>query len=100
MSRSAKQAGWDLVILSDQLTVRAYSSSEVWQVGPMVVQPDTKRKEEAPAVATIPVTGTPTPILPPRMYAIPPHHQAELMQLVSRTFHDLSIRFSWDVFIA
>ncbi|KIY68730.1 NTF2-like protein [Cylindrobasidium torrendii FP15055 ss-10] len=78
----AKQAGWDLVILSDQLTVRAFSSSEVWKVGPMVVQPDAKRKEDAPAAAAIvPATSTPTPVLPPRMYAIPPHHQAELMQL-------------------
>lgn len=34
----AKQAGWDVVVLSDQLVVRAYSSFEAWRPGPMRVQ--------------------------------------------------------------
>lgn len=34
----AKQNGWDVVILSDQLVVRAYSSHEAWTPGPMLVQ--------------------------------------------------------------
>ena len=34
----AKQSGWDVVILSDQLVVRAYSSFEAWRPGPMRVQ--------------------------------------------------------------
>ncbi|KAI0649288.1 NTF2-like protein [Trametes meyenii] len=34
----AKQSGWDVVILSDQLVVRAYSSHEAWRPGPMRVQ--------------------------------------------------------------
>jgi nuclear RNA export factor len=31
--------GWAVEILSDQLTVRAYSSSDAWTPGPMIVQP-------------------------------------------------------------
>ncbi|KAI9000551.1 NTF2-like protein [Trametes punicea] len=34
----ARQSGWDVVILSDQLVVRAYSSHEAWRPGPMRVQ--------------------------------------------------------------
>ncbi|KAI6155073.1 hypothetical protein BKA82DRAFT_996758 [Pisolithus tinctorius] len=34
----AKLNGWDVVILSDQWTVRAYSSHEAWRPGPMRVQ--------------------------------------------------------------
>ena len=34
----AKQSGWDVVILSDQLVIRAYSSHEAWRPGPMRVQ--------------------------------------------------------------
>lgn len=38
LSSSAKLAGWDLEILSDQLVVRNYSSHEAWKPGPMLVQ--------------------------------------------------------------
>lgn len=34
----AKQNGWNVIILSDQLVVRAYSSHEAWRPGPMRVQ--------------------------------------------------------------
>jgi nuclear RNA export factor len=34
----ARAAGWDVVILSDQLCIRAYSSHEAWAPGPMRVQ--------------------------------------------------------------
>jgi nuclear RNA export factor len=34
----ARAAGWDVVILSDQLCIRAYSSHEMWAPGPMRVQ--------------------------------------------------------------
>jgi len=34
----AKQSGWDVVILSDQLVVRAYSHHDAWRPGPMRVQ--------------------------------------------------------------
>ncbi|PFH51065.1 hypothetical protein AMATHDRAFT_3332 [Amanita thiersii Skay4041] len=34
----AKKNGWDVVILSDQLTVRGYCSPAAWKPGPMLVQ--------------------------------------------------------------
>ena len=34
----AKLNGWDVMILSDQLCIRAYSSHEAWRPGPMKVQ--------------------------------------------------------------
>ena len=34
----AKRDGWDIVILSDQWTVRNYSSHEAWKPSPLLVQ--------------------------------------------------------------
>lgn len=44
----AKMSGWAVEILSDQLTVRAYSSSDAWTPGPMIVQPTVASKETQP----------------------------------------------------
>lgn len=41
----AKMKGWAVEILSDQLTVRGYSSSDAWTPGPMIVQPTVTPKE-------------------------------------------------------
>ncbi|KAF7773548.1 hypothetical protein Agabi119p4_5715 [Agaricus bisporus var. burnettii] len=38
----AKLAGWDVTILSDQLTIRGYSNPNVWKIGPMLVQAEAK----------------------------------------------------------
>lgn len=40
--------GWAVEILSDQLTVRGYSSSDAWTPGPMVVQPVPPSTEAQP----------------------------------------------------
>lgn len=40
--------GWAVEILSDQLTVRGYSSSDAWTPGPMIVQPIVASKEAQP----------------------------------------------------
>lgn len=58
---SAKQTGWDVVILSDQLVVRAYSSHEAWRPGPLRVQAG-----EAPT----------TPAQPPAIQLPPQVHEA------------------------
>ncbi|PIL35802.1 transporter [Ganoderma sinense ZZ0214-1] len=34
----AKQSGWDVIVLSDQLVIRGYSSFDAWKPGPMRVQ--------------------------------------------------------------
>ena len=47
---SAKLNGWDVLVLSDQLCVRAYSSPEAWRPGPMKIQTGDKT----------PRSGTPT----------------------------------------
>ena len=44
----AKMKGWAVEILSDQLTVRAYSSGGAWTPGPMIVQPAVASKESQP----------------------------------------------------
>lgn len=41
--------GWAVEILSDQLTVRAYSSSDAWTPGPMIVQPVVASKDSQPS---------------------------------------------------
>ncbi|KAF8220952.1 NTF2-like protein [Tricholoma matsutake] len=41
----AKINGWEVVILSDQWTIRAYSSHEAWKPGPMLVQALTRQQQ-------------------------------------------------------
>lgn len=53
----AKLNGWDVMILSDQWTVRPYSSHEAWRPGPMRVQagetiPATQRQAPMPQPST------------------------------------------------
>jgi len=44
MHYRARLSGWDVVILSDQLTIRSYSNPNAWRVGPMLVQAEAKSK--------------------------------------------------------
>ena len=44
----AKMKGWAVEVLSDQLTVRGYSSSDAWAPGPMIVQPVVASKDPQP----------------------------------------------------
>lgn len=41
----AKLAGWDVVILSDLLTIRNFSSPQAWTPGPLTVTHDTRQME-------------------------------------------------------
>ncbi|SJK99733.1 uncharacterized protein ARMOST_03044 [Armillaria ostoyae] len=43
----AKINGWDVVIVSDQWTIRAYSSPEAWKPGPMLVQAQKRMPRKA-----------------------------------------------------
>ncbi|KAI0072752.1 NTF2-like protein [Panus rudis PR-1116 ss-1] len=62
----AKLAGWDIMILSDQLSVRAYSSHEAWRPGPMRVQAG----EQLPSTSTRTATAsTPATINEPNNLA-------------------------------
>lgn len=43
----AKAAGWDVVILSDQWTIRGYSNPIAWKPGPMLVQAEARPPKDA-----------------------------------------------------
>ncbi|KAJ8589738.1 NTF2-like protein [Rhizopogon salebrosus TDB-379] len=65
----AKLNGWDVMILSDQWSIRAYSSPEAWHPGPMRVQ-------AGEALATQPQAISVSSL-------IPAHAQAQLQQAIS-----------------
>ncbi|KAF8969136.1 hypothetical protein BDZ97DRAFT_1796150 [Flammula alnicola] len=65
----AKTNGWDIVILSDQWTIRSYSSHEAWKAGPLLVQAVSVQ----PPNASAPVGNQPFSIL-----SYPPDQQAVL----------------------
>jgi len=48
----AKVNGWEVVILSDQWTIRGYSSHEAWKAGPMLVQALTRQQQAQASRAT------------------------------------------------
>jgi len=68
----AKLNGWDVVILSDQWTIRGYSSPDAWKPGPMLVQAVDKSGSGTMGPSTQP------PTLPPQF---PPDQQAALATL-------------------
>ncbi|CCL98168.1 uncharacterized protein FIBRA_00162 [Fibroporia radiculosa] len=84
----AKQNGWNVTILSDQLVVRAYSSHEAWQPGPMRVQAG----EPLPSVSAGP------PITPQNqveaLAAIPEPQRSLVVQICQRT--GLNVKFALD----
>lgn len=49
----AKVNGWDIIILSDQWTIRGYSSPTAWKPGPMLVQalPSSRHRTPVPAAS-------------------------------------------------
>ena len=50
---SAKSNGWDIEIVSDQWTIRGYSSHEAWKPGPMLVQAVTRHQQQAIDIASV-----------------------------------------------
>lgn len=75
-SSRAKLNGWDVVILSDQWTIRAYSSHEAWRPGPMRVQ----------AGEGLPTTSQQPPQAMPQQSAsttIVPSSQAQVQEALS-----------------
>lgn len=97
----AKQNGWDVMVLSDQLCVRAYSHHEAWRPGPMKVQTGDKTPRA--------VTPTPDPTMhgwmatlshqgqqqvKEELARIPEPQRALVQQVCQRT--GLNVRFSVD----
>ena len=93
----AKQNGWDVMILSDQLVVRAYSSHEAWTPGPMLVQ------AVKPEESSTSVLGQPTgPRISPQgltrmnqdLLAIDERQRPFVMKICQRT--GLTVKYSVD----
>ncbi|KAJ6570093.1 hypothetical protein DFH09DRAFT_1154023 [Mycena vulgaris] len=60
----AKMSGWDVVILSDQWTIRGFSKPEAWAPGPMLVQ---ATLESNPPPAAAPAAAPARPAGAPRL---------------------------------
>ncbi|KAJ3995862.1 hypothetical protein F5050DRAFT_1799946 [Lentinula boryana] len=96
----AKLSGWDVVIISDQWTIRAYSSSDAWKPGPMVVQPDPalNRQKDAGPSATDSNPGQTRPLLSPEqqnaLNQIPDPQRSMVLHICVRT--GLNVQFSYD----
>ncbi|KAF5392214.1 hypothetical protein D9757_001432 [Collybiopsis confluens] len=90
----AKLNGWDVVIISDEWTIRAYSSPDAWKPGQMVVQPNPLAKQAESSGST---PGHP-PQLPPEQQAalalIPEPQRSMVSRICTRT--GLNIQFSID----
>lgn len=88
--------GWDVMILSDQLVVRAYSSPEAWKPGPMLVQ---AVKGEGIQPTSV---NPPGPKIPPAglaamnrdLQAIDERQRAFVRQICLRT--GLNVKYSLD----
>lgn len=64
--------GWPVAVLSDQLTIRNYSSPEAWKPGPMKLQGEGRRARSAePDVSQL---------------LMKPEAQAILVSIVSKLF--------------
>lgn len=75
----ARQNGWEVVIVSEQLHVRNYSSHDAWAPGPITVQTEEDEKPTAPAPAPAPALAlalapapAPGPVPVPAGTAAPP----------------------------
>lgn len=87
----ARQNGWEVVVISEQLHVRNYSSHDAWVPGPITVQTEEDEKPTAPAPApALAVPAAPLPQAPqPTPVKSEPPPDAILAALV-RTHRDLS----------
>ncbi|RDB26344.1 mRNA export factor mex67 [Hypsizygus marmoreus] len=73
----AKVNGWDVVILSDQWTIRNYSSHEAWKPGPMLVQALSRQQQASQAPAPAIAIPTPPPSQPQQPQQQPQPQQAQ-----------------------
>lgn len=78
----AKQSGWDVLILSDMLVVRQYSSHEAWRPGPMRVQAGDPLP---PAPAGAPTSLQSPPSLQELLVTVPEPQRSLVMQICQRT---------------
>lgn len=77
----AKANNWDVIILSDQLTIRGYSSPAAWKPGPMLVQAQPSSRPRALVAEMSDVQTETTQAQAP---SLPDVQQELLATLVSR----------------
>ncbi|KIJ52465.1 hypothetical protein M422DRAFT_43325 [Sphaerobolus stellatus SS14] len=114
----AQQAGWQVVILSDQLVIRAYSSHEAWMSGPIRMPPvEGTQPGSQPGPAPAPSQGIPGPVAinpqltpqqqqqligDPALAQIPEPQRSYVLELAARTGLNVSFAIqclqgnSWD----
>ncbi|KAF5367071.1 hypothetical protein D9758_003930 [Tetrapyrgos nigripes] len=98
----AKLNGWDVLIISDQWTIRGYSEPEAWKPGPMVVQPELTAHRTRAGKVKIDATSTQQTqsglSLPPdqqtALMAIPEPQHSMVVQICGRT--GLNIKYAVD----
>ncbi|KAJ7233333.1 hypothetical protein C8J57DRAFT_1090596 [Mycena rebaudengoi] len=87
----AKVNGWDVVILSDQWTVRGYSKHDAWTPGPMLVQATLESNKPAQS----------TPNLPPDqqvlLNSLPEAQRPLVIQVCGRT--RLNVKFALECLV-
>ncbi|OCH95422.1 NTF2-like protein [Obba rivulosa] len=81
----AKQSGWDVMILSDELVVRAYSSHEAWRPGPMRVQAGEPFPPSASPAQLPPANAQAQALLQEALSSIPEPQRSLVMQICQRT---------------
>ncbi|KZT19800.1 NTF2-like protein [Neolentinus lepideus HHB14362 ss-1] len=82
----AKLNGWDIMIMSDQLVVRSYSSPEAWKPGPMRVQ----HGDPLPAFSSQQIP----PQVQQELSQIPEPQRTLVLQICQRT--GLNVKFAVD----
>jgi len=93
----AKVNGWDVIVLSDQWTIRGYSSHEAWKPGPLLVQAQTKQAHPArgAAYAQSELQASSLPLDQQAALAAVPEIQRPLvLQICART--GLNVKYSVD----
>ncbi|CAL1716424.1 unnamed protein product [Somion occarium] len=90
----AKQNGWQVVILSDQLSVRAYSSHEAWKPGPMRVQAGEKLTFKSLASWMSSLSPQQQTQLQDAVASIPEPQRTQVLEVCQRT--GLTVRYSID----
>ncbi|KAJ7116498.1 hypothetical protein C8R44DRAFT_674886 [Mycena epipterygia] len=93
----AKTNGWDVVILSDQWTIRGYSKPEAWAPGPMLVQATLESNPPPPPPRQQP-SSQQLPSLPPDQQAllssIPELQRPLVIQVCGQT--GLNVKYALD----
>ncbi|KAI5120208.1 hypothetical protein M0805_006314 [Coniferiporia weirii] len=94
---TAAMNNWTVTILSDQLTIRPFSSHEAWKVGPMKVQGEgkpVKQRQENPQRVPVAQNQLLSPEVQAQLNVIPEPQRVLVLAVCQRT--SLNVKFSVD----